>query len=324
MPQTGVNECLHSPNLLSLSPHQPPPNTKTRLDDPTMRVPPLALELIDAIAGFVAEADRWNRSTLRAMSETCRAWLPIVRPHLYRRLTVEHKKISRLMDDLYNEDKHILSSCVREMSIYHRSGYGGDREDESYISILTLTKLLTKLPRLSSLELSLIPLKHFCPEGHAELCLGHASHLSLEYLSISFGCNSDDRFAHFIAVINLFAAIGSLKLEYPRWDEELYYTSSLRPLDSVRHVLHRLGTPLITAQISELIIVNDENPYADIAICETLRSSPSMKLLRVIDIETSQFEELISLFHLLDSGEDLLDLTFDVAGYIPLGAPYCI
>ena len=187
-------------------------------------------------------------------------------------------------------------------------------EYEPCISTSTLYKLLIKLPRLSSLELSELSFIHSGPEDDVKSHLGSANRLSLECLYITCSNDPDDRFANFIVVINLFEEIGTLRVECPSsgWSEEFYGTS--RPLTSVHRALHLLGEPLITTRVKSLVVENDENPCADVAILEVLRSGPSVKSLRLIDVETSQFDELLSLFQFLGSPvENLSDLTFDVA-----------
>lgn len=298
----------------SSSPYTPPPRPKTRLDVPTMHVPQLPIELIDAIADAHVKMDRFDKSTLRAMACVCHAWLPVARSHLHKKVTIRYQKLASAVEFFQGPSGEAVTMYMREMTIH------GPVFEDDRISVALIPPLLTCLPRLQSLALSGFP---FEPRKDGELM--SFQQFTLDHVRVAYESHLDDRIVDLVAFLNIFSEIGKLEVIDPIWDEEFF--SMERPLVQAHNLLERYGKGAeVDVRVRSVLLSTSQAPGAGIAVMEVLkRSSSFVRSLKDISVSSDSLDEVVALCDLLhNAGGNVEEVAFDIGEELGGGKSDCV
>ncbi|TCD68978.1 hypothetical protein EIP91_009200 [Steccherinum ochraceum] len=279
-----------------------PPIPKTRFDVPDMNIPPLPVELIDAIARAVTDYSFFDKSVLRAMSLACRAWVHVAHQYLFERLWIKEEKLVSLVEFLESEsDNNALSVHIRRPQIYTAR-----RDEDQGTPLSLLSAVMLKLPQLQSLALVGFPFAS--PPDPKAL---PATRFTMKKIYIEFYPASEGSSRDFIAFLDLFSDVEQLRMSALNWGEESWGYAPALVLPRIREHFQAHNVSVQT-RIKNLEIAA-EDPNAELMVLEMVRRGPSVHTLTGIKVSGEYLNNFVALADLLqDAGASITNLQLGI------------
>jgi len=290
---------------LSSRPPEPFP-TKTCLDDPTMTIPTLPLELIDMIAG-VAESliptSHWSEDALRAMYTTCHAWARIVGGKSWKKVNALPARLPAFTQLLQGGSE--VGQWVRMLNLAESPSY---YQHDNREALSTVTTLLHLLPNLQELVLDALPFldTHLRPDAyHGPLMLKEVS--IWRYLLFP-----GDRISDLAAFLNIFTEIDKLAIHNGH-----HYGYKLTG-DLFSYGSHRVEIQAAFDALGDQVVVRTRVraiQVSSVEILELMRRSTCRHELQSISMRcgAGEHESFFSLCDLLyEARDNVLDLMFGI------------
>lgn len=288
--------------------------SRTRLEDPTMNIPQLPIELIDEIASscFFAGADEpdCTRHILLCMSLVCHAWRPTVCSYLYRQVVKKPDTLHQLSKVSLGNPGHGVARYIRSLCVctseYRRYG-----QSMPLPPISILHELLPNLPQLQSLELIGYPFTASLKDPPPLRTLLKLSLLHLQYIPHPHGAMPV--LGGLIALLGQFESIGTLKLDYPFWMRR--HPRSLSNVSgTVEAAMDSRAGVLRDTKIKSIVIKYvDAATYPVVLDLEIFRRLPHVASLENISVPCRKIEEFLALCMLWQVATSILHLDFDIS-----------
>ncbi|THH23206.1 hypothetical protein EUX98_g7974 [Antrodiella citrinella] len=283
-----------------------------------MEVPLFPNEIIDAIGDVASPDDPEDRKTLIIMTAVCRAWASVAKEKLWRKISVEHKKVPDLIKFLQDAARgtngYSVGSCVRWMDFGKQ-----DNLVDSPVSSMPLTMLMTLLDLLPNVEvlrfygMPYMPVESLVDSGgvaSSSLCRGGPT---VKQIYVDFHGGQEYRMAQLAVFVNSFTDIGDLHVRGLRFQPEHINLWSWAEIRAAQKSLGELG--IVRANVRGLTI-SFSSSYSRMALMELMRQSPCLQL-ESIGEGIDDFIVLSDLDH--KSGSSVKHLSFDMPQDIEYG-----
>ncbi|KAF9013336.1 hypothetical protein BDQ17DRAFT_1537009 [Cyathus striatus] len=240
----------------------------------TLSLPP---EIVHEIASHVRD-----RNTLLSCSVVCRAWMNIVRPILFNKLTLSTSTARRLKIRLGTNDSFSLPNHVKQLhlddtAISTGPCQSGEAEQAMVAALVRLFAFTGNCP-------SMLLQRKYCPWSRLIVGFNHITHLELS--SVEFYTFSDAT-----RLIHSFPLLHTLSMEYLDWKWPSSDNMNWSLPDTAQIKLLNLDDKNAT-EISRWLI-SQRNSVSIQKLCfETHQLSHNRSVCRLVDAFGNTFQEL--------------------------------